>query len=367
MPKGTPADKRKVNRRRSGAMFQPEDYEWLMNEWLPVGELTLVVGSGGVGKSSLTTYLGACAVGARAWPDGTRTRAGGKVVFVTSEERPTKGLAPQMLQHGVDGSLWDVYDRPAEGLAETLRADLAGEDIRLIVVDPLEIASDADTNTKHAAQDLCQQYSEVARALNTCVIGIKHSVKYVRSRVREGHSFGDMMAGSGALRDVARMLWVYINPIPADHSAERILWREKINATILGPRIGYSVRGEPHAMHKRVRLERFTAIDDPEGEVRAIMQAADEAEKARRATEDGALGADILEYLEKAGEPVPARECLEAVAEVAGRSVRSQDYHAARLIEMGQIIQEGGGKGKARMWSLPAVDDFPDDDDGIPF
>lgn len=49
------------------------DVNWLWDEWIPKGALTLVVGETGVGKSWLSCYFIACAMGVLEWPSSAST------------------------------------------------------------------------------------------------------------------------------------------------------------------------------------------------------------------------------------------------------------------------------------------------------
>lgn len=65
--------------------YPPMETEWLWTSRLPAGQLSLIAGAAGIGKSFLTCDMAARISTTGEWPDGTRTSPG-SVLLLTAED-----------------------------------------------------------------------------------------------------------------------------------------------------------------------------------------------------------------------------------------------------------------------------------------
>jgi hypothetical protein len=138
------------------ATVQRERVSWLWRGWLALGKLTICDGDPGVGKSVLTSDLGARVSTGRAMPDGSRGVLGG-VVILSAEDGLGDTIVPRLLAAGADCNrvvaLTLMRDDQGERLPcipddiAAIEAAIAEVDARLVIIDPLMAYLGAGTNS----------------------------------------------------------------------------------------------------------------------------------------------------------------------------------------------------------------------------
>ena len=350
-----------ITRATSGKAERPR---WTWNEWIWNGKLNLLYGAPSAGKSSLMCWLMARSMGYGEWPDGRKATRGGHGLFVTTEEPLNESLLPQMDSLGVPAERWSLIDDPGPDAPQTILDTEWPEPLRLIVVDPIISGRSGNMNDAVSARALCEEWANVARALDCPVLATNHTVKGRAKHQAQGRWFFEMGAGSQQFSATARVV-LYLER-PQDKRGRRLLYRAKINAHIADGETGYWLDAAQTGEY------RVWQIQGMEAEPNALeaLQAMTAPDAGEYAPSDGSAAAALLEYMEGVTGSEPAAAVKSAVALKSDCTVRAVEKAAADLIERGLLQQAGGGKGGTKAyWSLPAVDDFPDDDDdaGIPF
>src|SRR5437879_4848618 len=75
--------------------IEPEPITWLWRGYLPLGEVTVIDGHPGAGKSTLTIDVAARVSTGRAWPDGSPNQDGA-VLLISAEDSPSKVIRPRL-------------------------------------------------------------------------------------------------------------------------------------------------------------------------------------------------------------------------------------------------------------------------------
>jgi len=76
--------------------------DWLWRHRLARGELNLLAGNGGEGKTQLILYFAACISKGADWPDGSGKAPFGRTIIVSAEDDPETTLVPRLMAMGAD-------------------------------------------------------------------------------------------------------------------------------------------------------------------------------------------------------------------------------------------------------------------------
>ena len=231
-------------------------------EWLPVGEVMVVSGAGGMGKSQLALEVavaaatGGTALGIREhapiWLDPTE----GPALFVSYEDRVPilrDRAAAISTRHDHNRDLlnrlhladdyppiWQTSDTligaksgPAEGW-NRLVVDVARSRPSLIIIDPASVALEGNPISEIApVRAFMLALRRLGDWAQAAVILVAHSPKSGRT-AGAGASSADAIAGSGAWYDAARMVLTLTRP-PQDSEQRMILTAAKCQYSAPGP------------------------------------------------------------------------------------------------------------------------------------
>lgn len=202
-----------VARWRRMDQVEAEHREWLADGLVPFGELTIVAGRGGEGKSTLARAIVAAASTGDPLPlpgGGFGARRDPLVsVILTREENVGIDVKASLCVHGADLSRVVVLD--GEGRADpprpvTLRDLAVIEQVmdetgaRLLVVDSLERAGGCDTDSAEEVTAVLTPLSQLAQRKGWAVLLIHHSNKANSNDARR------RITGSRAIQDIPRQV-----------------------------------------------------------------------------------------------------------------------------------------------------------------
>jgi len=197
----------------------PVVWEW--PGWLPRGFLTLVAGASGVGKSILLLRIAASYLRGDDWPDWTSyTGETGRVVWAETEaaqalnlERAdTWGLPTDRIISPL-GNPMDDFDlddaRHLAALSRTAKRD----DVKLVIVDSLSGGHRRDERKSNAMMGIVKNMAQVARDTQKPFL-LAHHIRKVGILDQAGEITLDMVRGSGAIVQPARLVWGVDKPDP---------------------------------------------------------------------------------------------------------------------------------------------------------
>jgi len=196
--------------------IKPEDVEWLWKYHIPLGELTLLIGDPGIGKSYFSYFLSAQVSRGGSWPDvPTETTKNGKVLILSTDEDPNYAIRPRADAAGADISKIFILEgsRDAEGrikilnltkdihrLEDILEKD---NDYRLILIDPLsDYIGHVDTHKYSDVRWALAPINALARKYHVAIVGIMHCNKNTSLQVLY------RIMGSMGFPSVARAIWL---------------------------------------------------------------------------------------------------------------------------------------------------------------
>ena len=211
--------------------------EWLWNKRIPLGELSLLAGREGIGKSTLAYLLAA-------WVTTGTMRGSyiGKprsVVIVATEDSWQRTIVPRLVGAGADlsrifrceviikGDVHGTLELPDD--IRALEQQVKDNDVALILLDPLmsRLSSNLDSHKDGEVRQALEPLTEFAMRLNVAILGLIH--------VNKGSSADslNLIMGSRAFPAVSRaVLFAMKDP---EQEGKCLLGLEKSN---LGPMRG---------------------------------------------------------------------------------------------------------------------------------
>lgn len=178
------------------------DADFLWNDYLPKGALSILVGSGAAGKSSLMKNLMFAIAEGRGEYLGVKLNAShGKAVFVSTEEGERifiKSIAKNPSTGKVEllKKLFVTHAKHKGSLGKILKEN----DVDLVVIDPLGNFLTADGNSQAQVRKVLEDFVTLARERDIAVVGIHHLTKAGRKK----RTTPDQILGSTAFVNVAR-------------------------------------------------------------------------------------------------------------------------------------------------------------------
>lgn len=200
---------------RSASEIEQRELRWCWQGRFPLGGVTILVGVAGVGKSVFTCDATARISAGLPWPDGSATERG-RVAFANVEDPADRVTIPRLVAAGADLAkvrivegvksrdgdgepVLDVFDlRRDTGLLE----DLAGSDLRAVILDPASaFLPGIDDNKNSAVRSGLARLAGLAERLDVAVILVHHFRK-----ATDGSALAKV-AGSLAFGALARSAW----------------------------------------------------------------------------------------------------------------------------------------------------------------
>jgi hypothetical protein len=229
----------------SEALFAPADSfeieapDWLWPGVIAAGDLTLLGGAPGMGKSQMAIYAAATISRGGAWPDGSRAKRGSTILCET-EDRPGNALRPRLEAAGADISRVHFgrhMDLSRDMAALASQAD-ALPDLRLLVLSPVLTFFGATSNDDNTVRTRLRPLFEWAAARSVAVVGIIHPLK---------HGPADVFAGCDAYRRACRAAWrLALDPgddNPVEKLKRRVMLAAKVNNAPDALRLLYRIEG----------------------------------------------------------------------------------------------------------------------------
>ena len=165
--------------------IEPEETSWLWKPYYPLGEMTLIQGNPGVGKSQLSLDLAMRVATGLPMPDHTDERGPATVLLLPGEDHVAKTVRPRLDALGLDREgrqriavAPDLFNFTAEGL-EMLAGTMAYLQPTLVVVDPLAvyIGGKVDMNRQNQVREFMGPLGRLAQKHNTAIALVHHAKK----------------------------------------------------------------------------------------------------------------------------------------------------------------------------------------------
>ena len=224
---------------RSAETVAIEAVDWLWPNIVACGDLTLLGGAPGMGKSQVAIYAAATVSRGGTWPDGSKARRGA-VIICETEDRPGAAIRPRLEAAGADlarvsfGKHMDLSASMAALAAQAERLP----DLRLLVLSPVLTFFGPTSNDDNTVRAKLRPLLEWAASRNVAVLGIIHPLK---------QGSAEVFAGCDAYRRACRAAWrLAFDPAddePIEKLKRRVLFAAKVNNAPDDFRLGYRIEG----------------------------------------------------------------------------------------------------------------------------
>ena len=191
-----------------GRKTEMRGVRWIWKPWFLLGRLILLAAPGFTGKGTFLAYVVACITNQRPWPDGAITEPR-NVLWLADEDDREEDLLPRLVASKANldrvpiASLQDLdpYLNERE-LIESIKAD----NLAAVIIDPILRNLHRGTNDDQGVRALLEIYVRIAKQTGAAIIGVTHHAKYAAHRMTGGGSPIDLVRGSGAITDNARVV-----------------------------------------------------------------------------------------------------------------------------------------------------------------
>ena len=230
-----------------------KEVEWLWENRMPMGRITLMVGKEGQGKSFLSADMAARVSKGRPWPDGSECTPG-SVIFVTAEDGIDDTLVPRLIAAGADLSRIHILrgirkqnpgQKPVEllfTLADIAQLEAAIKEVGdcvLIVIDPIGsfLGGSIDAYRDNEVRSVLTPLAELGSKYGPAILMIAHR--------RKGNAgvADDTALGSRAFTAMARAVW-HVTP-DRGNPDRRYFLPGKCNLSKKGSGLAYTITGNP--------------------------------------------------------------------------------------------------------------------------
>lgn len=330
--------------------FTPSNMQWLWDQRIPIGEITMVAGKAGIGKSTFLCTLAAwLSVGKmRGKYQGTPR----DVIYIPNEDSIEKGLMPRMM--AADADLSRIHIPFIRGGDESELPIILPEDCaRLgaaarqsgavaVIIDPLSSnMSDKDRNRPEVRQSY-ERLRRCADDYDLAIIGNGHLRKGQSKDILEG------LLGSSEIGNIVRAA-IGIVPDPDSEEFQMVVGQAKNNYGPMDLR-SYVYRIQPREMWTDSGAIRGTFLDWQESTDRQVNDLQEESMTFDGSKTDIAEAVEWLrDYLSSNG-TTPRKDVASA-----GAKEGIKDHTLKKAARKLHVIYATSGFPRVTSWSLPSV------------
>lgn len=336
---------------------------WIYPNWLQQGELTVLAAPPGAGKTTFASALAAGITRGETYSlgHGLTPTSTGHVIIVNKEDGVETALVPRLKAAGADltrvhfiggkdgldsDSSFSFFNEQDLDRLEC-RVELFGDNLDLIIIDPIYCAVDGEASNNHKAREAYERLARLAKRLSCAILGIAHTVKNTQNKQPLAR-----IGGPPALREVPRaiILLARIDGGPTESSGTHVIVHAKNNEGKLDG--GYEYRQMavdiPEATGA-IETTKLVIISQLTGSAEEILNMADGGKPAKAMLKSQVAENFLRAVLAEGARP--KHEIME-LAEKAGVRPGTLLY-AKTSLKILTHKQKGDGRS---VWRLPNLD-----------
>lgn len=326
-----------------GSDIELTPVEWLWEEWLPVGKITILAGEAGTNKSTLALGIGATVTIGGTWPDGSSCNRKGNVLIWSSEDNADDTNVPRLYAAGADMTktqfICGVSQRgktfafdPSRDMTSLQVAVEKMGGASLLIIDPIVSAVLGDMNRANDVRRSLQAVKDFAQANRCAVIGITHFTKGSAEKAPT-----DRILGSQAFNALARMVWV----VAKEQIGNRRVFA-RVKSNIAPDDGGFEYTYEVVTLNKDIRTIRTVWGEKLVGAARDILARIepDIHEKPKKPRED--IGELLFRTLANCGGRMPSSAVEKVIVDAGFNFARAERLKKNLGIESEKSGMHGG-------------------------
>lgn len=337
--------------------------DWIWQDHLAAGKLTLLAGSPGTGKTLIALRCAAIVsnggLHGHRWPDGSFSPTGDVLVW-SGEDGIEDTIIPRLMAANADLSRIHVIGATHErGKQRPFNFDtdlplleeriLQIPDLRLLIIDSIVQAVSGDSHKNSDVRRALEPLTALADEHGFAILGISHVTKHSK-----GKNPVDRVAGSLAFGAVARVV-LMTSKIASGQMEEisqcSVLVRAKSNlGSDHGGFLYETQSADVMAAHRPIETSKVSWRDAVEGSASEILAWAEGGDSVPESGAVGQAKAFLLNQL--ANGPLPAKE-VESAAAAVGIS-----HSSLRRAKKASGI-DSRKTAVCTLWELPSTSPYP--------
>ena len=157
----------------------PKEIEWLWKPYIVKGNINIIMGDGGLGKSYLITWLvSAISKGAKI-PFSSNNFKKGTSILQNAEDDPDTTILPRLMLDDVDVSKIGAFNEEKEFLEvqqiKRLEDRIKEFNPEVVVLDPIQsFVGDININSQNEVKNALKPLKQIAQKYNCAIIMIMH-------------------------------------------------------------------------------------------------------------------------------------------------------------------------------------------------
>lgn len=344
-----------------------EQIIWLIDNWIPEGELTLLIGPPNSGKNTIVLAIAAAfsrGDGRSLWHGVKLNRKGNSMLSSTEEKFASTSMLKFFAAEGDKKSLINFSEITEPWATSARRCNFSDEDydivkneikkngnISLMILDPVSQVVRGSLGNKAKDREGYETLAQFAENLKLSALGIGHPPKTTK-----GKSLYARMDGSSEAGKVARSIIMVdkIKGSPLPDGATHVMVLAKSFGAPVNYGVTYSIVGcriiEDGIEYDTAKIVWHGIIP---GTAEEILALAESGEMVTGKVDPVDVAVSRLNEALKDG-PRHGKE-VEKLVRTAGTTV-SELNEAKKILDIKSNKQEGAGKSSPWLWRLPSND-----------